>query len=222
MAPKNKCFAIVLAVLFSLSTLTVESNEMSLDAKTEENYIFGNFSNHSNNISNVWQSVGYSGYSTYASGASFGYNSTTNETHVLTYSSPSSNSNQHNSKLVFGTFDNNGTLSNLSYYNFSSSYSMQERNFYVTPSGVVYVYAGHYKSGCGTYNVPTGWHGMFYKSAPRNISTMTAISSSWECSYQNGWGFVGNNETVTHIGQRTSQINYNQGYVIEQSLESQI
>ena len=39
------------------------------------------------------------------------------------------------------------------------------------------------------------------------------MSSNWECSYQSGWGFVGNNETVTHIGQRNSQINYNQGYV---------
>jgi hypothetical protein len=214
MASKTKCSAIVLAILFSLSTLPIENNEISLNAKTKENYIFGNFSNHSNNISNVWQSVGHSGYSNSQSGASFGYNSTTNETHVLTYSSPSSNSNRDNSKLVFGTFDSNGTLSNLSYYNFSSNYNMQERNFHVTPSGVVYVYASIYQSGCGTYNVQTGWHGRFYKSLPQNISTMTAMSPSWECSYQSGWGFVGNNETVSHIGKRSVQFNYNQDIIL--------
>ena len=161
-------------------------------------------------------------YSNYNSGASFGYNSTTNATHVLTYSSPSSNSNRHNSKLVFGTFDSNGTLSKsiiLQFFHPVTPYKRKLKLPCHIPEVALFMFMR-------VVDIPIRLrnHNVQARDGMRNVhkSVSLGIFRAMQCvpirnrSYQSGWGLVGNNETVTHIGQRNSlQINYNQGYANE-------
>jgi len=209
--------AVFIAVLFVSSMVSpiVDGNEKApeLSGSFSQSEVFGNQSVLPNSTSTTWTAVGYSGVMTSQSGAKYGFNSSTNETHVLTFSSSSSATSYHNHKLVFATFQQNGTSSNKTYHNFSSSYHITDKNFHITPAGRVYVYAMKYSNSLGVYQ------GMFYKSSLRNISTMTSLMVNWEQSYGGGFGFVGYEETVTHVGLRSVNHNYNQGTATYQQLK---
>ena len=208
--------ALILAI-FLLSSLVIpmtgeKGKAAELSGTFNQNGVFGNQSMLPNSTSTTWAAVGYSGVTTSQSGAKYGFNSSTNETHVLTFSSSSATTSYHNHKLVFATFQQNGTSSNKTYHNFSSNHLITDKNFHITPAGRVYVYAMKYSSSAG------GYQGMFYKSSLRNISTMTNLLANWEDSYGQGFGFVGNEETVSHVGLRNVNYNYNQGTATYQDL----